>query len=108
MATVEKHPHIDPTVKHVGVSKLRGLNAEKLKETTDTFVIQENDRPLAVLITYDKFLAMQEELMSVARTVAMLSDKTELAALKAAMADVEAERIQSLDDIDRERKKGRG
>lgn len=108
MPMVERHPHIDPTVKHVGVSKLRGLNADKLRETTDTLVIQENDQPLAVLLTYDKFLAMQDELMAVERTVAMLSDNAELAALRVAMTDLKAKRVQSLQDIDQELEKTRG
>ena len=109
MPNVEKHPYIDATVKHVGVSKLRGLNADKLRETTDTFVIQDpNDKPLAVLVTYDKFLAMQDELMAVARTVEMLSDKSELEGLKAGLADMKAGRLQTLDEIDAELKKQRG
>jgi PHD/YefM family antitoxin component YafN of YafNO toxin-antitoxin module len=105
MPIVEKHPYIDASVKHVGVSKLRGLNADKLRETTDTFVIQENEKPLAVLLTYDKFMAMQEELNAVARTVEMLSDKAELAALKAGMEDTKAKRVRSLDEIDADLKK---
>src|SRR5262249_5929977 len=53
-------PNIDPNIKHVGVSKLRGLNASKLKEhTEDTLVIQENDKPLAVLLSYDRFLEIK-------------------------------------------------
>jgi PHD/YefM family antitoxin component YafN of YafNO toxin-antitoxin module len=108
MPIVERHPHIDPTVKHVGVSKLRGLNADKLRETNDTFVIQENDQPLAVLLTYDKFLAMQEELLAVARTVEMLSDTAELAALKTAVTDLRTGRVQSLAEVDTELEKSRG
>jgi PHD/YefM family antitoxin component YafN of YafNO toxin-antitoxin module len=100
MPTVEKHPHIDPTVKHVGVSKLRGLNANKLRETTDTFVIQENEKPLAVLLTYDKFMAMQEELNAVARTVEMLCDTGEVSALEAAINDTKAGRVRTLAEID--------
>jgi len=107
MPIVESYPHIDPKVKHVGVSKLRGLNADKLRETTDTFVIQENERPLAVLLTYDNFMAMQEELMAVARTVEMLSDPAELEALKAALGDMVAGRVHKLEDIDAEVKTGR-
>jgi len=102
MPTVENHPHIDPSVKHVGVSKLRRLNANKLRETTDTFVIQENDKPLAVLLTYDKFLAMQDELLAVARTVEMLSSESEMAALKTGLKDMQAGRVHSLDSIDEE------
>ena len=106
MPNVEKHPYIDATVKHVGVSKLRGLNADKLRETTDTFVIQDpNDKPLAVLLTYDKFLAMQEELEAVARTVEMLSDNAEAAAFRAGLEDMQAGRTRSLDEIDKEFKK---
>jgi PHD/YefM family antitoxin component YafN of YafNO toxin-antitoxin module len=106
MPIVEKHPYIDSSVKHVGVSKLRGLNADKLRDTTDTFVIQDpNDKPLAVLLTYDKYLAMQDELMSVARTVEMLSDSAEAAAFKAGLEDVRAGRVRSLDEIDKELKK---
>lgn len=109
MPNVEKHPYIDATVKHVGVSKLRGLNADKLRATTDTFVIQDpNDKPLAVLLTYDKFLAMQEELEAVARTVEMLSDNAEAAALRAGLEDMRAGRRRSLDEIDAELKKPRG
>lgn len=53
-------PRIDPSVKHVGISKLRDLNATKLRKQTDeTLVIQENDTPLAVLLSYKKFLAIQ-------------------------------------------------
>ena len=105
MPIVETHPHIDPTVKHVGVSKLRGLNADKLRETTDTFVIQENEKPLAVLLTYDKFMAMQEELNAVARTVAMLCDNAELEALKAGIEDTKAHRVRTIDAIDADLKK---
>jgi hypothetical protein len=64
---------IDPTIKHVGVSKLRELNATVLKETDDTFVIQDNNIPLAVLLTYEKFLLMQQELMSVVNTLELLN-----------------------------------
>lgn len=67
MPIVEDFPTIDPSVKHVGVSKLRGLNADKLRENTDTYVIQDNEQPLAVLLTYDKFLAMQEKLRAINR-----------------------------------------
>jgi hypothetical protein len=102
MPTVEKHPFVDPNVKYVGVSKLRGLNSDKLRETTDTFVIQDNDQPLAVLLTYDRFLAMQNELIAIARTVAMLSDEAELAALKIAIDDLHENRVRPLEEIDAE------
>ena len=105
MPIVERHPHIDPTVKHVGISKLRGLNADKLRSTTDTLVIQENDQPLAVLLTYDRFLAMQADLEAFGRTVAMLSDPEEISAFMAGIKDVEANRLHSLAVLDQEPEK---
>lgn len=105
MPIVENIPHIDPTVRHIGVSKLRGLNAEKLRESEDTYVIEENDTPLAVLLTYDKFLAMQEQLLAVARTVEMLGDVAEMDALRVGLQDVRDNRIHTLDSIDQELKK---
>ena len=104
MPNVEDIPRIDPRVRHVGISKLRGLNADKLRETTDTFVIQENDKPLAVLLTYDKFLAMQSELEAVAQTVDMFSDNNEQEALKTGMSDLKHGRHQTLDSLDEELK----
>ena len=109
MPNVEKHPYIDASVKHVGVSKLRGLNADKLRDSTDTLVIQDpNDQPLAVLLTYEKFLAMQDELEAVARTVEMLSDNAEAAAFKEGLEAMRAGRYRSLDAIDEELNKKRG
>jgi len=52
-------PYLDPSVQHVGISRLRALNVTQLRELTKTLVIQDNDEPLAVLLKYDQFLAMQ-------------------------------------------------
>jgi PHD/YefM family antitoxin component YafN of YafNO toxin-antitoxin module len=93
-------PVIDPSIKHVGVSKLRELNAAKLRATQDTFVIQDNNTPLAVLLTYDKFLTMQDQLMSVLNTLELLSDKSELAGVLAGVKDMRAGRVRSLADIE--------
>lgn len=98
-------PIIDPTVKHIGVSKLRGFSASKLRDTNDTFVIQENDTPLAVLLSYEKFLIMQEQLMSVFNTLELLMNKDEMKALHAALDDVQAGRTRSLAEIRAELKK---
>lgn len=108
MPIVEDFPHIDPSVKHIGVSKLRGLNADKLRETDETFVIQENDTPLAVLLTYEKFLAIQDRLKSIANTVDLISDAAELTALMDGLGDAKAQRFESLDSITRELTKSRG
>ena len=55
-------PFIDPRVEHVGVSKLRLMNATNLKTVRNMIVIQENDRPLAVLLNYEQYLSMQNKL----------------------------------------------
>jgi len=53
-------PYLDPSVQHVGISRLRALNVTQLRELGKTLVIQDNDKPLAVLLKYEHFLAMQE------------------------------------------------
>jgi len=42
---------------------LRALNATQLKELDKTLVIQDNDKPLAVLLKYEHFLAMQKRIL---------------------------------------------
>lgn len=96
------YPVIDPTIKHVGVSKLRELNATALKETEDTFVIQDNNTPLAVLLRYEKFLIMQEQLMSVLNTLELLSEQREVEGLLAGIKDLTAGRVRSLAEVEAE------
>lgn len=55
-------PYLDPSVQHVGVSKLRALNIEQLRDLDKTLVIQDNDKPLAVLLRFEQFMAMQEQI----------------------------------------------
>lgn len=99
------YPVIDPTIKHVGVSKLRELNATALKETDDTFVIQDNNTPLAVLLTYEKFLLMQEKLTSVMNTLELLTESKELAGILAGIEEMNAGRARRLADIEAELEK---
>ena len=96
------YPVIDPTIKHVGVSKLRELNATTLKETQDTFVIQDNNTPLAVLLSYEKFLMMQQQLISVLNTLDLLSEHKEMEGLLAGIRDLEAGRVRSLANVEAE------
>ncbi len=98
-------PVIDPSVRHVGVSKLRELNATKLKENNETLVIQDNDNPLAVLLSYEKFLIMQQQLMAVYNTLDLLVDEKERAGLVAGLDDLRAGRVRSLVDIEAELEK---
>lgn len=95
-------PIIDPNVKHIGVSKLRGLNATKLKEGNLTFVIQENDNPLAVLVSYEKYLIIQEQFLSVMNTMEMLADGSDLDGVKAGLDDLRNNRTHTLADVRKE------
>jgi hypothetical protein len=54
-------PHIDPDVKYWGVSRLRKLNSKTLRELPSAVVIQDNGRPLAVIVSYEMFLRIQSE-----------------------------------------------
>jgi hypothetical protein len=93
---------IDPNVKHVGISKLRELNVAKLRESEDTLVIQDNDQPLAVLVTYQKFLEMQELFTSMINTIDLFMEKQEVEGLRAAFDDLKAGRVRSLAEIEAE------
>jgi len=96
-------PNIDPNVKYVGVSKLRDLNATKLKEQNEeTLVIQENDTPLAVLFSYKRFLAIKEEFNAVISMIELLSNDQERNGLLAAFEDLRAGRVRPLSDIEAE------
>jgi hypothetical protein len=55
-------PYIDPNIQHVGISRLRSLNVAQLRAFDKTWVIQDNDKPLAVRLKYEHFLAMQEKM----------------------------------------------
>ncbi len=62
-------PRVDPNVRHVGVSKLRTLNATKLQELDKMLVIQDDDVPVAVVLSYEQFLEMQNERDKIQRTL---------------------------------------
>jgi hypothetical protein len=52
---------IDERVKHVGITKLRHLNADTLRELDDNlFVLQDGDEPVAVLLSYKLYMKMQD------------------------------------------------
>ncbi len=101
------YPVIDPTIRHVGVSKLREMNATALKETEDTFVIQDNNTPLAVLLTYEKFLIMQQKLMSVMNTLDLLTESKEIAGVLAGIQEMSAGRARPLADIEADLEKSK-
>lgn len=94
-------PYIDPNVEHVGVSHLRKLNAENLRTTEKTLVIQDNDRPLAVLLSYEQFLCMQKKIQSVLSTIELLTDEEERGLALSGMEELMAGRTTPLADIRR-------
>ncbi len=94
-------PDIDPRIRHVGVSKLRDLNATKLKEQEDdTLVIQENDTPLSVLFSYQRYQEMRAERNSLLSMIEMLTNDTERTGVLAAFEDIRAGRVRSLAEIE--------
>ena len=94
-------PDIDPRIRHVGVSKLRDLNATKLKEQEDdTLVIQENDTPLSVLFSYKRYQEMRAEMNSLLSMIEMLTNDTERNGVLAAFEDIRGGRVRSLAEIE--------
>jgi hypothetical protein len=94
-------PEIDPQIRFVGVSKLRDLNAAKLREQTDdTLVIQENDTPLSVLFSYKRYQEMRTEFNSLLSMVEMLTNDTERNGLLTAFEDIRAGRVRTLAEIE--------
>ncbi len=92
-------PYIDPNVQHVGISRLRSLNATQLREIDKTLVIQENDQPLAVLLKYEEFLIMQQKLMSVLDTISVMADDAELAGIMAGLKEMNGGQTKSITEI---------
>jgi hypothetical protein len=96
-------PEIDPQIKFVGVSKLRDLNASRLREQTEeTLVIQENDTPLSVMFSYKRYQQMRAEFNSMLSMIEMLTDDTERNGVFAAFEDIRAGRVRSLAEIEAE------
>jgi hypothetical protein len=93
-------PVIDPDVKFVGVSKLRDMNATKLRESQSvTYVLQENHQPLAVLLSYDRYLLIQQQLASVMSAVELLSDSNESQGVIAGVREMTEGRTRPFSEI---------
>ena len=99
MSTIEI-PVIDPGVKYVGVSKLRDMNASKLKDSQDTtYVLQENDKPLAVLLSFERYLIIQQKMQTLMNTLELLGNKEEQLGVVTGIKEVAAGQGRSLSDI---------
>ena len=99
--------YVNPNVRTVGVSKLRSLNATQLRDIDKTLVIQENDKPLAVLLKYEDFMAMQEQLMLAFETRSILSDKNLVDTVLASRTDVASGNTRSIEDVRESLRKGK-
>jgi hypothetical protein len=105
-AATSTFPDINPNIKFVGVSKLRDLNASKLREQTDdALVIQENDTPLSVLLSYQRYLAMREEFNALLSMIELLANDNERNGLLKAFEDIRAGRVQTLAEVEAELEK---
>ena len=91
-------PFLDPAVDHVGVSKLRTLNATNLAKLKKLMVIQDNDAPLAVVLSYHQYLAIQSKLQEALDAVELLSKKENVDRLLSSLRDISEGRLTSLGD----------
>jgi hypothetical protein len=106
MAETKGIPVIDPNVQYVGVSKLRTLNATKLRSLDSTLVIQDDDKPLAVVLSYEQFMEMQQEREKIIATLETLFDKTEQADLLKALQQTQNGKTKSFSLVRKTLKKG--
>jgi len=90
--------YVNPKSQHVGVSKLRGMNASNLRDLEGPVVIQENDKPIAVLVRFEEFLKLQQQAMAVLETEALLRTG-EAATLLASLADAKTGKAKPLDEV---------
>src|SRR5258706_12389046 len=81
-------PYIAPNVEHVGISNLRQLDSKKVRKLDKTFVINDHNTPLAVLLSYEQYLIIQDQLQSVMDTFEILANSAEAEALISGLQDL--------------------
>ena len=105
-ATKVDIPRVDPRVQYVGVSKLRTLNATNLHLLDKTLVIQDtDDKPLAVVLSFEQFLEMQNERDKILRTLetVLSEDGPDLIA---ALRDASNDNTKPLSEVRKKLRKG--
>jgi PHD/YefM family antitoxin component YafN of YafNO toxin-antitoxin module len=70
-----------------------------LRNNKKTLVIQENDTPLAVLLNYEQYLIMQNQLISLLETIDVLTNEEETTAIKAGLEDIAQGRVKNIAEI---------
>lgn len=89
-------PFVDPNVEYVGVSKLRSFNGSNLGEIRKMLVIQDNDRPLAVMMSYGQYLAVQRKLQEALDALELLGRQERETGLRRGLKDVAEGRVTPL------------
>jgi PHD/YefM family antitoxin component YafN of YafNO toxin-antitoxin module len=89
-------PFVDPNVEYVGVSKLRTFNGSNLGDLRKMLVIQDNDRPLAVMMSYGQYQAVQQKLQEALTALELLGRDESKAALHRGLKDVSEGRVTPL------------
>jgi hypothetical protein len=97
--TTSAMPLLDPSVRYVGISKLRDLNASKLKDTKETLVLQDNDIPLAVLLSYENYMVIQQKMAALMSTLELFSDRVELEGVLRGLKDIGEGKVHSFADV---------
>lgn len=87
-------PFVDPNVEYVGVTRLRTFNATNLRQIKKMLVIQDNDRPLAVMMSYAQYLSIQAKLQEALDALEVLSKKETEARLLAGLKDLAEGRVK--------------
>lgn len=101
-------PIINRNIEHVGLSGLKKLDKKRLREVDDKnkmLVIQDHNTPLAVLLSYEKYLIIQDQLQAVMETVDLFGDLDELRGVIAGLQDVLDGKTKSLEEIRKSLKK---
>ncbi len=90
-------PYIDPNVDHVDAKKFRHMPPHKLKALDRTTVLRDDDVPLAVLVPYNTFLEIQDELSRLKETIG----EYEFPDLNSLWDDsLDSARLDEFDDLD--------
>jgi hypothetical protein len=80
-------PYIDPSISDIGVSQLRKLNATDLRNGKKTLVVRDKNVPLAVVLRYEQFLAMQGKLEAAQKTLDLLAKRADVHAILESLKD---------------------
>ncbi len=96
---LEGVPYIDTSISDIGVSQLRKLNATDLRKAKKTLVVRENNVPLAIILKYEQFLAMQGKLEAAQRTLDLLSKSVDVQAVLESLKDAASGRGVDLSEI---------